>query len=288
MQTKVQPCMRKWSGVLVGSLVTCSVLAQQQPMLPAAQGDTSGVIAKVNGVPLTRSQLDQNIKRLGRPDTDAERGALKNDMIAGEVVLQAAEKAGYGERPEVRRELDALKGRLAAQLYLRDNVKLVPVSDAEVKARYESIVSNAGDQEYKPSVISVGDEATAGKVLDQIKRGEPFEELARRYSSASNKAAGGEMDWVALKTPVTEGHTSGLPLAWAQSITKLSPGSVTQEPIAWNNAYIILKLDAVRPFKAMPFDKVKDDVRREIENEQSRKATAALVDRLVKEAKIED
>jgi len=287
MQAKHQQRARLWSVVLIGFLVTSSAPAQQ-PAAPSGQSDTSGVIAKVNGVALTRSQLDQNIKRLGLPETDATRGALKNDMIAGEVVLQAAEKAGYGDRPEVKRELDALKARLSSQLYLHDNVKPAPVTDAQVKVRYDSIVSNAGDKEYKPRVISVGDAATAGEVLAQLKRGEPFEDVARRYSGASNKAAGGEMDWITFKTPVTEGHTSGLPLVWAQSLTKLSPGGWTREPIVWNNAYIILKLDAVRPFQAPPYDNVKDNVRRQLDNEESQKATAVVVSRLIKEAKIEE
>lgn len=68
---------------------------------------------------------------------------------------QAAEKANYGDKPEVKAAVQQAKVTAEVQLYLRDNVKPEPVTDEQVKARYDALVATLGKSEYKPRVIVV-------------------------------------------------------------------------------------------------------------------------------------
>lgn len=112
------------------------------------------------------------------------------------------------------------------QLYLKDNVKPEPITDAQVKARYDEIVASLGKDEYKPRLIVVRDAATAATVLAELKVGKPFDGLARQYSIAPSRDVGGELLWISFKTPVEEGKTSGLPVAIiAQTLAKLPAGA---------------------------------------------------------------
>jgi peptidyl-prolyl cis-trans isomerase C len=95
-----------------------------------------------------------------------------------------------------------------------------------VRARYDEIVASLGKDEYKPRVIAVADDATAKTVLAQLKAGTAFDALARQYSVAASKEAGGEIAWVSFKNPVVDGKTQGLPLPVAQAITQLPVGAV--------------------------------------------------------------
>jgi peptidyl-prolyl cis-trans isomerase C len=276
---------KRWIAVLAGILLAGNAVAQQTASAPAV--NSADVMAKVNGVPLYRSQLDSITRVSGLPDVDSTRSVIENGMIAGEVVRQAAEKANYGERPEVKQALEAAKAKAISELYLHDNVKPSQISEQQVKARYDEMVAAAGDKEYKPRIISVADDAAAADVLGQLKSGRAFDEVARQYSQASNRTAGGEMEWSSFKTPAREGQTAGIPLPLAQALTQLKAGEYTRTAVAIGSGRVIMKLDAVRPTQLQPYDKVKDQVRQQLEAAEQQKATSVLVAKLIKDAKIE-
>ncbi|MBM5588884.1 peptidylprolyl isomerase [Burkholderia pseudomallei] len=242
--------------------------------------------ATVNDVQLYRSQLEAFIKQSGLPDTDATRAQVENDMISGEVVRQAAEKANYGDRKEVAAIVQMAKAKAESELYLRDNVKVAPVSDSEVKARYDAMVAGAGRLEYKPQIISVNDDATAGKVLAALKQGHSFDDLARQYSVASNRAAGGAMGWVTFKTPVQEGQTQGVPLPMAKAMANLKAGEYTQTAVALGDARVIIKMNDVRPTRILSYDEIKSALRQQLEAAERQKATDTLVQQLLNEATV--
>ncbi|WGS45679.1 peptidyl-prolyl cis-trans isomerase [Burkholderia sp. JSH-S8] len=271
--------------MLATLLIAGSAIGQLASSTPGKE--MVDVIATVNGVPLYRSQLDSPTKGTGLPGNDAGRAELENGMIAGEVVRQAAEKAKYGERPEVKQVVDAARARVVSELYLHDSVKPAPVSDQQVKARYDEMVAATGAMEYKPRIISVADGAAAKEVLAQLESGRTFDDVAQQYSQASNRAVGGEMGWVSFKTPAREGQTQGLPLPLARELSQLKVGSYTRTPVIVGSDRFILKLDATRPTKVLAFEQVTGQIRRQLEVVELQKATAALIEKLVNEAKIQ-
>jgi peptidyl-prolyl cis-trans isomerase C len=166
-------------------------------------------------------------------------------------------------------------------------VQSTPISEQQVRSRYDELVAVAGDKEYKPRIIVVADDAAAADVLAQLKSERTFDEVAQQYSQASNRMTGGEMEWSSFKTPAREGQTAGMPLQMAQALAQLKVGEYTRTAIAIGSGRVILKLDAMRPTQFQPYDKVKDQVRQQLEAAEQQKATAVLVARLVKDAKIE-
>ncbi|MDQ8023977.1 MAG: peptidyl-prolyl cis-trans isomerase [Moraxellaceae bacterium] len=273
-------------GALVALLVASGAAAQQGTS-PTAAIDAATVVAKVNGIVLSKAQLDLALRLSGLPDNEAARAALKNELIAGELVRQAAQKANYAERPEVRQAMEMAKIKAASQLYLRDNVRAARVSEEQVKARYDAFITSAGDKEFKPRVISVKDDATAQAVLAELGRGRAFDQLARQYSDAPNKAIGGEMGWISFKTPAQEGQTQGIPLALAQALTKLAAGGIAKDPVVIGDSRLVVKLDDVRPVQIPAYDAIKDQLRQQLEAAEMTKATAAMVDKLATAASIE-
>ncbi|WP_345817639.1 peptidyl-prolyl cis-trans isomerase (plasmid) [Paraburkholderia sp. PREW-6R] len=250
-----------------------------------------GVVATVNGVNIAQTQLDALVRASGQPDSAKVRKALRQELIVRELFRQQAEKAHYGEKPEVQDVTNAAKANAETQLYLKDTIRPEPVTDAQVRERYDEIVAALGKEEYKPRLIALSDEATANTVLAQLKAGNSFDALARRYSTAQGRASGGELPWVSLKTPLTEGKTQGLPLPVAQAITLLPPGGVTPVAIrlgAENNApRVIVKLDAKRPTQVPGFDQAKDTIRQQLQALALQKAAVQLTGRLLKDATIQ-
>ena len=248
----------------------------------------AGTAAIVNGVAIPASQIDAVLRASSQPDTTQMRQVIKGELISREVVLrQNAEKAHYDAKPEVQQAMNAAKVTAETQLYLRDNIHPEPVTDAQVKARYDQIVTWLGKEEYKPRLISVTDKATATTILWQLKQGAEFDALARQYSVAPSKTAGGAMEWMSFKKPVVEGQTQGSPLAIAQAITQLPVGAVTPTPIDVGNFHVIVKLDRKRPTQVPSFDQAQQTIRQQLTALAAQNASAAVIGWMLKSVSIQ-
>ncbi|WP_458448649.1 peptidyl-prolyl cis-trans isomerase [Burkholderia stagnalis] len=247
----------------------------------------TAAVATVNGTAITQAEVDAVVRASRQPDTPQIRQAIKNQLIARVLIQQAAEKANYGGKPEVQAAMQVAKANAETQLYLKDNVKPEPVTDAQVKARYDEIAASLGKEEYKPRLIVVKDAATAATVLSELKSGKSFDALARQYSVAPNRDAGGELPWVSFKTPVAEGKTSGLPVGIAQTLAKLPVGAITPDSVPLDGARAIVKLDAKRPTQLPAFNQAQVTIRQQLEALALEKASAEFVGGLLKNATIQ-
>ncbi|AOJ88529.1 peptidylprolyl isomerase [Burkholderia sp. MSMB0856] len=276
-------------------ILIATTIAWQLALPVQAQTQTSvlpaGAVATVNGTPITKAEVDAVLQASRQPDTPQFRQAIKNQLIARVLIQQAADKASYGSKPEVQAAMQLAKSTAETQLFVRDNVNAEPVTDAQVKARYNEIVASLGKDEVKPRIIVTKDAATAATVLAGLKAGQSFDALARQYSQAPTAAAGGELPWVSFKTPVTDGNTQGLPLAVAQAITQLPAGGVTPQSIALGNDVngprAIVKVDAKRPTRVPSFDAAKATIQQQLQALALEKATANFVGGLMKNATIQ-
>ncbi len=279
MNTKLMPALiaMALAGALTGTASAQTAVASQ----PA------NTVATVNGTAITQAEVDAVLRVSRQPDTPQVRQAIKNQLITRVLIQQAAEKANYGSKPEVQAAMQVAKANAETQLYLRDNVKPDPVTDAQVKSRYDEIVASLGKDEYKPRLIVVQDAATAATVLSELKAGKSFEGLARQYSIAPSRGAGGELSWTSFKTPATEGKTSGLPVAIAQALETLPVGAVTPSSIPIDGARAIVKLDAKRPTQVPSFPQAQATIRQQLEALALEKASAQFVGGLLKNATIQ-
>ncbi|WGY73044.1 peptidyl-prolyl cis-trans isomerase [Burkholderia cepacia] len=276
-------------------ILIATTIAWQLALPVQAQAQTSalpaGAIATVNGTPITKAEVDAVLQASRQRDTPQFRQAIKNQLIAQVLIQQAAEKANYGSKPEVQTAMQIAKTNAETQLFVRDNVKPEPVTDAQAKARYDEIVASLGKDEVKPRIIVTKDAVTAVTVLAGLKAGQSFDALARQYSQAPTAAAGGELPWVSFKTPVTDGNTQGLPLAVAQAITQLPAGGVTSQSIAVGNDVngprAIVKVDAKRPTQVPSFEAAKATIQQQLQALALEKATANFVGGLMKNAAIQ-
>lgn len=158
----------------------------------------------------------------------------------------------------------------------------VVISDQEAKTYYEQnqkmFEEPAGIQIYH---ILVEKEETAREVLKKINAGEDWNKLASEYSmDESNKNSGGDLGPVSESSPfVEEFKTAAL---------KLKPGEITQEPVKSQFGCHIIKAGENVPASITPFDKMKDLIKSQLENENKAKTFRQYIDNLKKKADIKD
>ncbi|AXV93874.1 MULTISPECIES: peptidylprolyl isomerase [Ralstonia solanacearum species complex] len=262
-------------------------LAAFTTSLAHADGLPPGVIATVNGTPITQEQLDRVIAQSGVQANPQIAQALKQQLIARELFRQqAAKNPAYEKLPVVKQAMQEAHDAAITQVWLKDNIKPAPVTDEQVKARYDAIVASLGDKEYKAHVIQLGDDVTAAQVLAQLKQGGDFAKLAQQYSTAPNKVRGGDMDWVSFKVPAEEGKTQNLPLPLAREIAALAVGATSTAPVEVGSQRYLVKVDAARPTQVPAYDVVKPAIRQALETAELERVTVQVVGGLLKQAKV--
>src|SRR3546814_5110618 len=101
-------------------------------------------LATVNGQAITQKNLDQFVSLLvskGAKDTPELRSQVKDEMISRMVAVQAAEKAGIGDKPEIKQEINITRQNTMVRALIADYPSKPPVTDAQVQARSEEHTS---------------------------------------------------------------------------------------------------------------------------------------------------
>ena len=124
--------------------------------------------------------------RLGRAQIDS---ALLDDRVRRRGVPDlllglAAERGGYGERPEVQEKVEAEKERLLLQGLWEELLEgALEVSEEEARAHYETHPEMYwAPEEIVVQEIMVADESRAQKLLEQIRNGADMGALATEHS----------------------------------------------------------------------------------------------------------
>jgi len=235
-------------------------------------------LAVVNGKAIPSSRADQAVKQVVAQgqgqDSPQLREAVKQQLIAREVMMQEAIKQGYDKNPEVKQALESARQTIVINALARDYITKHPVTDAEVKAEYDRFVKTNGDKEYHVRHILLENEADANAVIAKIKGGAKFEDLAKQSKDTGSANNGGDLDWAS---------PSSFPPEFAAGLTGLQKGQVTEKPVKTQVGYHVIKLDDIRQAKLPTLDEVKP----QIQDSLSQQKLAAFQEEMVKKAKVQ-
>lgn len=233
--------------------------------------------ATVNGKAIPTAKVDQMVKQVvaqgQQPDSPQLREMVKKELISREVLLQEADKQGYGKKPEVTAAIDNARQSIIINAMLADYVKKNPVKDAEIQGEYDKYKAAVGPTEYHSRHILVATEQEAKDIIAKLKAGGKFEELAKvsKDSSANN---GGDLGWMS---------PAKLVKPFADAMVALKNGQITETPVKSEFGYHVIKLEESRPTKFPSFEEVKGQIS---EGLQQRKIVAYR-EELLKKAKIQ-
>lgn len=244
---------------------------------PAALAASSDVVATVNGVALHRAELDDAM--VGRPES--ARGEVLQGLVARELLRQAAERDGLSNAQPVRAAVEKAKIDTENRLYLAKHFSAQPVTDAEVRQRYDEIVGQTGPYQYQLSRMTVADEPSARFALALLANGESFANVAARMQAADAQTA-----WVSFKNPVKEGQTQGLPVPLAQALMTMKPGQFTGVPLPEGNRFIVARLDDRRDTVIRSFADAQGSLRKIMEGQRYDAAFSAFIGQLAQKSVI--
>ncbi len=185
-------------------LLAAAAAATLACALPAAAQN----VAIVNGKPVPKARVDalaSQIAKSGRPMTPEMEGQLKDEVIAREIFMQEAQKRGLDASDEYKAQMELARQSILIRELFADYQKKNPVTDAEIKAEYDKFVAANGGKEYRARHILVEKEEDAKKIIADLKKGQKFEDIAKKQSKDPGSGAnGGDLGWFGKGNMVAE------------------------------------------------------------------------------------
>jgi len=273
------------------------VSALQRELDRARRGAGSQV---VDGFPTPAKIEAKDLPRLAR--------ALLDPLIDRALLLQRAKVAGMTvSDAEVQSALDALaetarasgetfadrlaqdgqtleqfaedmRERLLAEKWVAEQTRGEKPSAAEVRAWFDQHRSDLDvKEEVHAQQILLATAEEAKSLLDQIRAGASFEQLARSHGRSPDAQRGGDLGWFARGT---------MPKPFDDACFALKPGQVSGV-VQTSYGYHLFKVLGRRGPRPRKFEEVKDDVARRAFAEKQAQAERQLLEQVRKSAKIE-
>lgn len=236
-----------------------------------APAQANGKVATVNGREIPKAYEDilvrQSMNQRGVPDSPQLRSAIREDLIKRELLVQDAEKQGYPQNPQVKDQVDYLRGQVLLNAYLQDYFQKHPISDAQIKAEYDKLEKSNSGKEYKASHILVKSETEAKDIITKLNKGAKFADLAKFSDDPGSKDRGGDLGWNSPSTFVKP---------FSDAMVKLKKGETTQQPVHTQFGYHVIRLEDVRAAKAPPMEQLRPRIQQELQQQQLEKLVADL------------
>jgi peptidyl-prolyl cis-trans isomerase C len=243
-----------------------SVLAAE-----AEPAKTAAPVAVVNGIaipPIFAEFVRQARLARNMPPEMLTPESLRDSLVGTELLAQEAINKGLDKEPRIAAALEFQRHELLGKAVLEDYLRKRPISEETLKAEYDKAKAKAGDKEYRASHILVETEKEAKDLLTKLKnRKVKFEDLAKKHSKDSSAGNGGDLGWNVPANVVP---------VFAQAMVALKKGQTSTEPVQTQFGWHILRLNDVRDLDFPPFEKIKDRIANQIQQQNIRRYVQAL------------
>jgi peptidyl-prolyl cis-trans isomerase C len=243
------------------------------------------VLAMVNGVPITKSQLaplvDQYLDKSGKRAMGKEdRLQIVKGLITRQLILQQKESNDIRKEERIVKQVKEFEDRLVVDAYLTKYVgKNLTVTDAEIKEYYQQNINKfAAPPKVKARHILLRNRKEAEQVKQKLQNGGDFTQLAKEYSIDLPMAReGGSMG------VIEKGRT--LP-ELEKVLFTLNVGEIS-DIVETRFGYHILTVDEIITTQYRPLNEVSEVAKSSILLQKEAKAFDEMYGKLEKSAKIE-
>lgn len=228
------------------------------------------VLAKVGTAVITDGDLERELKSL--PDYAKqmfadEQGKEKflDELVKKEMLYQEALKKGLDKSADFVKKVEEFKKlTLVSELLEKEIMAKAKVSDQEAKEYYEKHKEEfATTTQIKASHILVKTEDEANKILARLKKGEKFEEIAKKESMDKGSAKnGGDLGYFARGQMVPE---------FEKAAAALKPGE-TSKPVKSNYGFHIIKVTDKKAGPVIEYDRIKDLISQKLSGERQKES----------------
>jgi len=254
------------------------------PVNNESVGDMDGtdIIARVGDEQITSGDVEMILSQIPaqyrpRYSTLQGRRELVDAIVSMKMLAWEADRRGISEKPDVKIKLDYMIDQTLARALeeeLRDNIK---AEDKDIEKYYkENPDKYVTPAKVKARHILVDTQEEAEQLLEKIRAGADFAEVAREKSKCPSAQKGGDLGWFekGKMDPAFEKAAFDLKKGEVSGVVKSSFG------------YHIIKVENTKAAKTKTLDQAKKSIERTMAKDLLEKQLADLRDKIKGEASV--
>jgi peptidyl-prolyl cis-trans isomerase C len=236
-------------------VVVVAGCTKNQPAVTNETGLGPTNVATINGHPLPEALFRYYVLTARQKNADEltpeERNMVLEELIGVSLLSEKAQERGLLDSRTVAAQLELNRLQITARLAASDYLEKNPATDEEIKKVYEDNLPRLSGNEYKARHILVETEDEAKAVIEQLRRGKDFVDLAKQHANGPTGPNGGDLGWFSVDSmikPVIE------------AVSSMKVGTYSTQPVKSDAGYHVLFLEETRPRVAPTLDSMRDEI----------------------------
>ncbi len=268
--------------LLLISIAVLPINIAAQPVITESGGD---VLAKVGNREITRQMLDHIIATISEENrvpflTPDGRKKILDEVISFMLFAEAAKAQGIDKEPAIKTRLDYLQAEYLAREYFRRYLAKTPPPSEDTLINYykDNLSEFKPPEEIKARHILVKTEAQANKILDELKSGKDFIELAKKNSIDPAAANGGKLELPDGRDWLPKG---AFEKSFEHILFKIPQGQFGG-PIKTQFGWHIVKVEDKRQPETPSFVQVRSQIKNKLEEQKNSEIHGKVTEELKK------
>jgi peptidyl-prolyl cis-trans isomerase C len=266
-------------------LILIAILPMNVAAQPVTHETGGDALAKVGNREITRQMIDNIIATISEENrvpflTPDGRKKILDEVVSFMLFAEAAKAQGIDKEPAIKTRLEYLQTEYLAREYFRRRLAKTPqVSEETLAAYYKDHLSEfKPPEEIKARHILVRTEVQANKILDELKSGKDFIELAKKNSIDPAAANGGKLELPDGRDWLPRGAFEKSFEHILFSIPKGQIGGPIKTQFGWH----ILKIEDRRQPETPSFIQVRSQIKNKLEERKNSEIHAKVTEELKK------
>lgn len=198
---------------------------------------------------------------------------LIDSLIDARLAAADARRLKLHEEQEFKDRMARLEEQVLQRIVLARTMK-AGVSDAELKKRYQSLIKEmTGAEQIQARHILLDSEDDAKAVLQDLKKGADFADLARKKSTGPSASSGGDLGFFSRGQMVPE---------FEEVAFKLKKGEFSETPVKTQFGWHVIMIEDRKKGEPPSFDELEPTLR----NQLSQEAASDYIKKLRSKAEI--
>jgi peptidyl-prolyl cis-trans isomerase C len=245
-----------------------------EELVAAPAPDPNAVVARVGDVDVTEKDIafagEAFADELANVPDAQRRGVTIDAVVNMRLLARAALDAGLDKTEDFATQLEFMRLQTLRNLYVSEVVS-PGVTEADMQEGYQTLVvgQHKPEEQVHARHILVETKETAEKIIQELKDGKAFEELAKQSKDPSGQS-GGDLGFFGRGQMVKP---------FEDAAFALEVGGITQAPVESQFGWHVIKVEEKRTTEPPAFADVEPQLRDYLLRQEFRTVIAALRDK---------
>jgi peptidyl-prolyl cis-trans isomerase C len=205
--------------------------------------------------------LESRIQKPADQATSEERASALDELTNIYVMSSLPRAIELSKVPEIKAQIELQEKAILFNAFASDFIENNQATDQEIFNLYEEQVALAPAKEFKARHILVETQSAAVALVEELKGGADFVELAKEKSTGPSGPSGGDLGWFTAQAMVEP---------FSNAVAAMEDGAFTTAPVQTQFGWHVILREDSRDSAPPPLDSVRDAIKQQIEQTKLR------------------